>query len=174
VLGPGSDPSHENHIHVDLAQRRGGYRMCQWDVRDPQVASVPLPTPRPKPTDTMEANAATAAAPAAAAAAAPIRPSRQPEGAKTGEVRVALRSVGPGNKAEVPNAVAANAAGNAPARGGTTAVQGSSPTGRAVATDGSGNVSPQSRQDGKPRRPDMLSEGAANRPDRARQRRSGG
>jgi hypothetical protein len=35
VLGPGADPSHEFHLHVDLAQRRGGYRICQW----------PLPTP---------------------------------------------------------------------------------------------------------------------------------
>jgi hypothetical protein len=30
VLGPGADPSHEFHLHVDLAARRGGYRMCQW------------------------------------------------------------------------------------------------------------------------------------------------
>lgn len=52
VLGPGSDGYHENHIHIDLAERRRGYRMCQWDVRDPvetAVAStVPLPVPRPK------------------------------------------------------------------------------------------------------------------------------
>jgi hypothetical protein len=52
VLGPGADPSHENHVHVDLAERRGGYRMCQWDVREPAPARVaelvPLPPPRPK------------------------------------------------------------------------------------------------------------------------------
>jgi hypothetical protein len=52
VLGPGADPSHENHVHVDLAERRGGYRMCQWDVREPAPARVaelvPLPLPRPK------------------------------------------------------------------------------------------------------------------------------
>jgi hypothetical protein len=30
VLGPGSDAAHANHLHLDLAQRRGGYRMCQW------------------------------------------------------------------------------------------------------------------------------------------------
>jgi hypothetical protein len=46
VLGPGSDGYHEGHIHVDLAQRRGGHRMCQWDVLDP-AAPVPLPRPRP-------------------------------------------------------------------------------------------------------------------------------
>jgi hypothetical protein len=36
VLGPGADPAHELHLHVDLAQRRNGYRMCQW--REPKVA----------------------------------------------------------------------------------------------------------------------------------------
>jgi hypothetical protein len=58
VLGPGSDGYHENHIHVDLAERSNGYRMCKWDVRDPEekppegevasTGSVPLPPPRPK------------------------------------------------------------------------------------------------------------------------------
>jgi len=53
VLGPGSDGYHETHIHVDLAERRGGYRMCQWAVRDPApvaavATTIPLPPPRPK------------------------------------------------------------------------------------------------------------------------------
>lgn len=58
VLGPGSDGYHENHIHVDLMERRLGYRkMCQWDVRVPEVkpapelastGSIPLPRSRPK------------------------------------------------------------------------------------------------------------------------------
>ena len=48
VLGPGSDSYHETHIHLDLAERRSGYRICQWDVRDPtMLASVPLPPERP-------------------------------------------------------------------------------------------------------------------------------
>jgi hypothetical protein len=65
VLGPGSDVYHEEHIHLDLAERRNGYKICQWDVRDPiteaqtvkmflarQAAAkatdgVPLPRPRP-------------------------------------------------------------------------------------------------------------------------------
>ena len=29
VLGPGADSFHSDHIHVDLAERRGGYRICQ-------------------------------------------------------------------------------------------------------------------------------------------------
>ena len=57
VLGPGSDGHHEGHIHLDLAGRRNGYRICEWEVREPpppaEVASaqtagaVPLPVPRP-------------------------------------------------------------------------------------------------------------------------------
>jgi hypothetical protein len=48
VLGPGSDGYHEGHIHLDLAERTRGYKMCQWDVREPPVlVSVPLPPPRP-------------------------------------------------------------------------------------------------------------------------------
>ena len=29
VLGPGADSFHSDHIHIDLAERRGGYRICQ-------------------------------------------------------------------------------------------------------------------------------------------------
>jgi hypothetical protein len=55
VLGPGADGFHEDHIHVDLLERRGGYRICEWDVREPGEAShapalvnsVPLPRARP-------------------------------------------------------------------------------------------------------------------------------
>lgn len=47
VLGPGSDGYHEDHIHLDLAERRNGYRICQWQVYDPVVAA-PLPAPRPE------------------------------------------------------------------------------------------------------------------------------
>jgi hypothetical protein len=48
VLGPGSDGYHEEHVHVDLAERHGGYRLCQWDIREPaETAEVPLPRPRP-------------------------------------------------------------------------------------------------------------------------------
>jgi hypothetical protein len=51
VLGPGSDGYHEHHVHIDLAQRSRGHRMCQWDVRVPATVatSVPLPPERPRP-----------------------------------------------------------------------------------------------------------------------------
>jgi hypothetical protein len=54
VLGPGSDGYHEAHVHVDLAERRSGHRMCQWDVREPEpevtASAVNVPLPRPRPT----------------------------------------------------------------------------------------------------------------------------
>ena len=46
VLGPASDGFHEGHVHVDLAERRSGYRICQWAVRDVSDL-VPLPRERP-------------------------------------------------------------------------------------------------------------------------------
>jgi hypothetical protein len=46
VLGPGSDGFHEGHIHIDIAARRSGYRICQWAVRD-AAEMVPLPRERP-------------------------------------------------------------------------------------------------------------------------------
>jgi hypothetical protein len=76
VLGPGSDGYHEDHIHVDRIERRGGYRICQWDVRDeprfalqsistqsaaalPRRADAflrgPIPLPRPRPFKTAHA-----------------------------------------------------------------------------------------------------------------------
>jgi hypothetical protein len=48
VLGPGSDWYHEDHIHLDLAQRRGNYKLCQWGVYDPLPVVAPLlPAERP-------------------------------------------------------------------------------------------------------------------------------
>jgi hypothetical protein len=60
VLGPGADGYHEDHIHIDLAVRRGGYRICQWNISDPSpgvddsprsTASSSLPLPRPRPVE---------------------------------------------------------------------------------------------------------------------------
>jgi hypothetical protein len=54
VLGPGSDGYHEQHIHFDIAARRGGYRICQWDVRDkPVEVAVVIPLPRARPGETL-------------------------------------------------------------------------------------------------------------------------
>src|SRR3954454_14930947 len=49
VLGPGSDWYHEDHIHLDLMERRNNYRICQWDVWDPLPQTAPLlPAERPE------------------------------------------------------------------------------------------------------------------------------
>ena len=44
MLGPGSDDLHNNHIHLDLIERKSGYRICQWDVlTPPEVGSTVSP-----------------------------------------------------------------------------------------------------------------------------------
>ena len=48
VLGPGSDGHHETHIHLDLAERRNDYKICQWLVHDPQ-GEVPVAAGRVRP-----------------------------------------------------------------------------------------------------------------------------
>jgi len=49
VLGPGSDWYHEDHIHLDIAQRRNNYKLCQWNVYDPLSETAPLlPAERPE------------------------------------------------------------------------------------------------------------------------------
>jgi len=62
VLGPDSDWYHEDHIHLDLAERRSNYRICQWDVLDPLPQVAPLmPAVRPDdapPRETAEADEA--------------------------------------------------------------------------------------------------------------------
>jgi hypothetical protein len=75
VLGPGSDGYHEDHIHVDLAQRRSDYRLCQWNVRQPIHRVLPSPhivsesKPRPH-----VAPASLPASPVAAAEEKPQKP----------------------------------------------------------------------------------------------------
>jgi hypothetical protein len=49
VLGPDSDWYHEDHIHLDLMERRNNYRICQWDVLDPLPQVAPrMPAERPE------------------------------------------------------------------------------------------------------------------------------
>ena len=58
VLGPGSDGYHNDHIHLDLAARSNGYRICQWNVLDPAPIAADIPLPRPRPMD-LSSDAAT-------------------------------------------------------------------------------------------------------------------
>jgi hypothetical protein len=49
VLGPGSDWYHEDHIHLDLRERRNQFKLCQWSVWDPLPTIAPLmPAERPE------------------------------------------------------------------------------------------------------------------------------
>lgn len=70
VLGPGSDGYHEEHIHLDFAQRRNGYRICQWDVRKPLPPLPPSKPAKPGEPAATPAPEAPAVAPAPAAPAA--------------------------------------------------------------------------------------------------------
>ncbi|HZD40245.1 MAG TPA: extensin family protein [Terriglobales bacterium] len=40
VLGPGADTYHNGHIHLDNIMRKNGYRICEWDVREPPPPST--------------------------------------------------------------------------------------------------------------------------------------
>jgi hypothetical protein len=46
ILGPGSDGSHEEHIHLDLAERRNNYSYCHWEVRSPAPPAVAQAQPQ--------------------------------------------------------------------------------------------------------------------------------
>lgn len=48
VLGPG-EPYHADHIHLDLAERGNGYKICQWDVLEPAEVAKAVPLPPRKP-----------------------------------------------------------------------------------------------------------------------------
>jgi hypothetical protein len=71
VLGPGSDWYHEDHVHLDLAERRSGYRICQWEIWESLPKLAPLmPAARPDdapPRETAEEKAKREAADKAAA-----------------------------------------------------------------------------------------------------------
>lgn len=82
VLGPASDWYHEDHIHLDLAERRNNYKICQWSVDDPWPMVAPLmPTARPEdapPRPEPESAAAPAEEQASGAAAEEAAPPGKP------------------------------------------------------------------------------------------------
>jgi hypothetical protein len=47
VLGPGSDDWHASNIHLDLIERKGNYRICQWEVLSPPEVGSSLSPERP-------------------------------------------------------------------------------------------------------------------------------
>jgi hypothetical protein len=82
VLGPGSDGYHEDHIHLDLMERRNNYRICQWDVWDPLPQKPPLlPAERPEEAPPREVAAGPDDAKSGAKAGA--KPDAEPEAEKS-------------------------------------------------------------------------------------------
>jgi hypothetical protein len=89
VLGPGSDWYHEDHIHLDLSERRNNYRICQWNVWEPLPQIAPLlPAERPEEAPPREVAAKSDARPEAAGSdndggeAAPERQPAKPQPTK--------------------------------------------------------------------------------------------
>ena len=87
VLGPGSDWYHEDHIHLDLMERRNSnYRICQWNVWEPLPQIAPLlPAERPEEAPPREVAAAPADARPeveSAGKSGPAPDSRAPEAAE--------------------------------------------------------------------------------------------
>ena len=75
VLGPGSDGYHEDHIHLDLMERRNDYRICQWNIWDPLPQIAPLlPAARPDDAPPREAGTKSDAAKSDAAKSDSVEP----------------------------------------------------------------------------------------------------
>jgi hypothetical protein len=78
VLGPGSDGYHEDHIHLDLMERRNDYKICQWNIWDPLPQIAPLlPAARPDDAPPREAGTKSDAANSDAAKTEPLTKKRR-------------------------------------------------------------------------------------------------
>ena len=110
VLGPGSDGYHEDHIHLDLAERRSGYRICQWDVWDPLPLIAPLlPAERPEqapPREVAEEPDAAPLLPAERPAQAPPREVAEKTDAKSAAAPAPPAAIAPPKVAASPEAAA--------------------------------------------------------------------
>lgn len=84
VLGPGSDWYHEDHVHLDLMERRNNYKICQWNVYDPLPQTAPLlPAERPEEAPPREVAAKSDAAKSEAAKSEAAKPdAAKPDAAK--------------------------------------------------------------------------------------------
>ncbi|WP_160140485.1 extensin family protein [Blastochloris tepida] len=88
VLGPGSDGYHENHIHVDLAERANGRKLCGWKMDEPLVAQG-APKAAPKDAAKEAAKEAATPSPRLATARAPLAPVKPRPPAPASDLRPA-------------------------------------------------------------------------------------
>ncbi|WAC28124.1 extensin family protein [Ancylobacter sp. SL191] len=72
ILGPGSDGYHEQHLHLDRAERRSGAVLCQWAVAGPPPKAPGTAAPQNTPTGETPT-------PAARPAQAPGREGAEPD-----------------------------------------------------------------------------------------------
>lgn len=77
VLGYGSDGYHEDHIHVDLAQRRLDVRLCKWKIDSGTPAAA---TPAPPPPESAPAQPAGGTPEGTGPAGEAPLPARRPNG----------------------------------------------------------------------------------------------
>lgn len=102
VLGPGSDGYHENHIHVDLAERANGRKLCGWKMDEPLVAQG-APNGAPK--------EATKPTPRLANARAPLAPVKPRPPVPASELRLSATQDAAATPAdEMPDAAMPDAA----------------------------------------------------------------
>lgn len=100
VLGPGSDGYHEDHIHLDLMERRNNYRICQWDVWDPLPSVAPLlPAERPAEAPPREVASTPEEKPDAESASKPdADPAAQPDAQRTEDASPPVKQTAPTKK----------------------------------------------------------------------------
>jgi hypothetical protein len=105
VLGPDSDWYHEDHIHLDLMERRNNYRICQWDVLDPWPKIAPLmPAVRPDDAPPRETEQAANETSKKTASTTDERKGASPSGSDETKARVSPRPGGAGSAADAePN-----------------------------------------------------------------------
>jgi hypothetical protein len=76
VLGPGSDGYHEDHIHMDIAERDRRYNICHWNLHEGSHAAVAHVAARTSAEDAAPARAIAPNVPAAAPSRIPLPRSR--------------------------------------------------------------------------------------------------
>ncbi|MFG1210749.1 extensin family protein [Xanthobacter flavus] len=138
VLGPGSDGYHEDHIHVDLAQRRNDFKLCHWNLdagsavasrEDKPGANAPAASAESGAGGASEDKEAAGKEAAASAGAAEAEPESAPAPAPEGSAAAGKAAQGKGTPAKGTDAKGTAAKGTA--EKGTAQKGGQPPSGQA-------------------------------------------